>query len=89
MKHIKTYEKLENDDIQVGNIYRIEETFDGNMKVVKVLELNFNYVVVKGYFISDNEEHIFKTYRRFLTNFASPEEIIEFETIENSKKYNL
>jgi len=98
MKYLKTYEKIYLKNIIPGRIYRISEFIIANkeyrttMPIGRLLKCDDekNTLTMKTFIKGTDEEHIFYPFfRKYIMNIASKEEILEFETIENTKKYNL
>ena len=97
MKYIKTYETLWDKNIIEGKIYKIEECIilrEGTKniplgRIIKKEEGGY-HVKLKTFLKGTLEEFIFSDLsRQFIKRKATPEEIIEFESIEMSKKYNI
>ena len=98
MKYLKTYETLWSRNIISGNIYRIEEILimkDGvtNIPLGRIIgnvHPDNYHVKMKTYLKGSYDEFIFSDLaKNFIIRKATPEEINEFETIEQSKKYNI
>ena len=98
MKYIKTYETLWSKNIIVGNIYKIEEILimrDGiaNISLGRIIEMDppdGYHVKMKTYLKGSHKEFIFNDFaKKHIKRKAIPEEIIEFESLEMSKKYNI
>ena len=93
MKHLKIFEKVKEKNLKIGNIYRCgysTQLNGDNISLVKIIEFqNDGMLLVKSYFKDNLKEHITRVSKNWIKNIASPSEIIEFNTIEQSKKYNL
>jgi len=95
MKHLQLYEAWTK-NIKPGDIYVIDEIiissekYSTNIRLGRILDIDWNHFIVKTFLKGSNKEYIF--YMLGLKNIkrkANKEEILEFETIENSNKYNL
>lgn len=101
MKYIKTYEGVWLKKLKEGNIYLIDEMLIAEKgykhnfrlgKIIKLLKLGEAIIQInmKTYIKGTTEEYIFYDFKnKFIKRLATPEEINEFEAIENSKKYNI
>ena len=95
MKYIKTYEKINRKNIVPGRYYRIGDILiDGGKATIPICKLlsfdnETGMLKIKTFLKDDHEERIIKIHITWIKNIASPEEIIEFDTIEARMKYNI
>lgn len=94
MKYLKTYETLHATSIEIGKIYYIGNwllDYKSTIKLCKILahdEYKWT-LIVKTFLKSNHEEATFEISRKSIVRKAKPDEIEEFEAIENENKYNL
>lgn len=102
MKYIKTFEVVWSKNLVEGKIYEIQTKilayykWKTNMNLGRITKLKYDKNIedvlcleVKT-FLKDNLEEIQITlFPKDIKKVATPEQIIEFETLENQKKYNL
>ena len=98
MKYIKQYETLWFKNLIIGNIYKLDTiiladaNYSTNIAIGRIIDAvpSREYLNIKTFLKGDLEERILiGVYRNIIKRKATPEEIIEFEAIEQSKKYNL
>lgn len=94
----KIYEKMWSKNIKVGDIYEIEsmilanKEYSTNIPLGRVIKSYVDVLLfdVKTFTKGNHDEYIMECLsNRNIKRKATPEEIQEFEAIENSKKYNL
>ena len=98
MRYIKKYETLWSRNIIEGGIYKIDQIIIMTSGVTNiplgriidnVIPGSF-HVKMKTYLKGSYDEFIFNDLaKRFILRKATPEEIDKFESIEQSKKYNI
>jgi len=102
MKYIHLYEAWSK-NIHIGDIYVIEEIiiakekYETNIELGRIVDIELHersnlpaYFTVKTFIKNTNKEYFIEGLNlSYIKRKANSEEIIEFEMIENSNKYNL
>ncbi len=96
MKHLKYFEhrKIKNKNIKVASIYRTGTMILRNsvetIPLAKIISIQPDgKLKIKTYLKDNYNEEYLEITKSWIINIASPSEIEEFESIEQSKKYNL
>lgn len=101
MRYLKTFERVWSKNIKVGEIYVIEEIliaeqgYKPNINLGKIIKKEYflpglPIIDVETYIKGDLEKYIFYGFEtKYIKRLANKEEIAEFESIKNMKKYNL
>lgn len=96
--NFKIYERVWTKNIKIGEIYKIESMilaqkgYATNIPLGRIVStfMNNSFLDIKTYTTGNHDEYIIEdTDPKYLKRKATPEEIQEFEAIENSEKYNL
>lgn len=102
MKYIKTFEVVWSKNLVEGKIYEIQTKilayykWKTNMNLGLITKLKYDKniedvlcIEVKTFLKDSLEEIQITLFPKDIKKVATPEQIIEFETLENQKKYNL
>lgn len=99
MKYIKTFERVWLKNLVEGKIYEIETIiladyeWKTNINLGRIIKIYKNEDVLffnmKTFLKGSLKEIEIELYPKNIKKLATPEQIIEFETLENQKKYNL
>jgi len=97
MKYLKQFETLNTKNIIVGDVYVIDTKLiltptinDRNMSLGRIINRHEDYLNIKTFLVNSLEEYEFLgVYKNILKRKATKQEILDFEAIENSKKFNI